>query len=295
MERARTPVVVGGAVAIAAVLLSSIGSKSPPSKQSLQSTGRPPAASEQVTSSSGESATSEALSRDDRGPWYALCQEFAGDREAPDAHRSTEQVEEVERTVKDEKSEHKFTVRKPVADDLGTCRGEFSDFRFLVATVPDPVASHLDIEFDRAIESLQRAAAFEGYSFERYWLPWRAQNAGGIYANASATALRSEERLRQEQPGLLIFRRLLKPVVPKSEDTAPGRPKALIQDSCYQGAENQDQRLLIFLVGETPTAGLNRTAFFKSLDYIDQLRLPSGASPSATQPRAPLCIPIAGP
>ena len=170
MERTRTSVMIGGAVAITAVLLSSIGSKSPSNKPPSSGAVNPPAVSEQASGSARQSETSEALSRDDRGPWYALCQEFAGEGEVAGAHHATEQVEEeVERTVKDERGEHKFAVHKHVADDLKDCSGNFSDFRFLIATVPDPVASHLSIEFDRALESLQRAAAVEGYSFERYW------------------------------------------------------------------------------------------------------------------------------
>jgi len=290
-------VVVGGAtVAVAAVLLSAVGTKNLSPKQSLQTTGRPAAVSEKTSGSSGESSTPDALSRDDRGPWYALCQEFVGDL-AADERYSTEQVEEVERTVKDEKGEHKFTVRKHAADNLAACSDGFSNFRFLVATVPDPVASHLDVEFDRAIESLQRAAAFEGYSFERYWLPWRSGNANGIATTGSATTLHTEERLRQEQPGLLIFRKLPKAAAPKFKETTEEEPKE-IRDPCFREAgpsrpPDEDQRLLIFLVGEIPTAGLNRAAFFKSLDYIDQLMLPpDGNSPSTTQP---LCVSIAGP
>jgi len=280
LERTRTPVVVGGVVAIAAVLLSSIGTKAPSSKQSSQNTVRPATASEQASGSKAESATSEALSRDDRGPWYALCQEFAGDRDASEGLSSTEEVEEVERMVKDDKGEQKYTVRKHVADDLTSCTGNFSDFKFLIATVPDPIASHLNIEFDRALESLQRAAALEGYSFERYWLPWHPGHAAGLVETGSSTMLRAEERLRQEQPGLLILRRQPAGQVEKPEQITAQLAVKSKKESPDQMAEqprqqeqpaNQERRLLIFVVAETPTAGLNRMAFLKSLHYVKQL------------------------
>jgi hypothetical protein len=202
--------------------------------------------------------TPEALSRDDRGPWFALCQEFASERTFA-TQPSTEQLEEVERSVVDGKGEHKYTVRKKLVDDLRLCGGNSVQFNFLIATVPDPIGSHLDIEFDRAVESLLRAAAVEGYSFERYWLPWRPGQVDTVSRSGPSSTPRADERQRQEQPGLLIFR---KPAGKK------GQP---------------DQRLLIFLVGETPSAGLNRPAFLKSLRYIDQLTYPENLSPSSGQ------------
>jgi hypothetical protein len=158
-------------------------------------------------------------------------------------HHSTDQLHEVERTITDDTGEHKFEVHKPLPDDLTTCVGN-ADLKFLIATVPDPIGSHLGLEFDRAIESLQRGAAARGFSFERYWLPWRPAEPVSVATTSEATARLDEERLRQEQPGLLIFRR---------------------------DSEDATTRLLVLLVGETPTAGLNKPAFFKSLRYIDQL------------------------
>ena len=263
MARDGTPIAIGGVVAIAALLLSPFGAKNPSSKQSSQNAVKPAGVSEQASRPSGGSQTSAALARDDRGPWYALCQEFAGDRAAAtDAQPSTEQLEEVERTVKDASAEHKYTVRKKTVDDIRTCTGDFNDFRFLIATVPDPIGSHLDIEFDRALESLQRAAAVEGYSFERYWLPWRPGQVDTVVGASSSNTPRAEERQRREQPGLLIFRK------PSTQPTQP------------------DQRLLVFLVGETPTAGLNRPAFLKSLRFIEQLTRPTNASAVGGQQQA---------
>jgi hypothetical protein len=275
-----TPIAIGGVVAIAALLFAPFGAKGPNSKRPSQSAVKPPAVSGQASPSSGGSATSETLSRDDRGPWYALCQEFAGDQASAHPQPSTEQLEEIERTVKDEKGEHKYTVRKKPADDIRTCVGNFADFRFLIATVSDPIGSHLDIEFDRALESLMRAATVEGYSFERYWLPWRPGQVDTVGGAGSSSTPRTEERQRREQPGLLIFRK------PSEHAAQP------------------DQRLLIFLVGETPTAGLNRPAFLKSLRYIDQLTIPLEAStvagqqhsvPSSAASQHTLTISIAGP
>ncbi len=246
MEGKATPVMFGGVLAIAALLLAPLGIKNPSPGRTGQGTGRIAA------STSGVGSGSEALSWDDRGPWYALCKEFASSPDTPAPSTApAEQIEETERIVRDDKGEHKYTVSKRNVGSLDKCvTGGFADFEFLIATVPDPVASHLDIEFDRSIESLQRAGSLWGYNFERYWLPWRREHAAA--ESSSSNVARSEQHWRQDQPGLLIFRK-----------------------AASQGA--QDQRLLIFLVGETPTAGLNRTAFANALKYIDQLTPPARA------------------
>ena len=261
MDWKDTPTAITGAIAVAALLFSSLGSKNS-AKQPSQSSGKAATVSEAEPHHSPSGGTTEALSRDDRGPWYAFCQEFSGDAGA--AGPVTEQLEELERVTQDQAAQHKFAVHQQPADSLKNCRTSSAALEFLVATLPDPIGSHLDIEFDRALESLLRAAAVRRYTFERYWLPWRPPQSATVSENTSQTAARSEERLRQEQPGLLIFRKLPDP---NSNDP-----------------QGRDQFLLIFLVGETPTAGLNRPAFLRSLRYIEELS-------SAKQPE----ISIAGP
>ncbi len=102
---------------------------------------------------------------------------------------------------------------------------------FLVATVADPQQTRLTLFFDRAIESIQRAAESAGYIFDSYWFPWRPtdkQPAG-------------EAQEFSDQPGALLFR------------SGSGR------------------FLMVFVVGESPVSGIRRLAFLNAIDYVTAL------------------------
>src|SRR5215831_7252525 len=116
--------------------------------------------------------------------------------------------------------------------------------RFLLATLPDPVDTHLAIDFDRGIESVQNAASTAGYSFDRYWIPWRENT----YAPTADPAIRekqeTERRERESNPGLLLFR----------------------------GADNRPD-LVVLLIGETPTAGINASQFMAAMKFIGERKV----------------------
>src|ERR1700722_13132717 len=44
--------------------------------------------------------------------------------------------------------------------------------KFVIASLPDPVHTHMALLFDRGIETIQRAAQASGYLFSRAWMPW---------------------------------------------------------------------------------------------------------------------------
>src|SRR5690242_8182602 len=46
----------------------------------------------------------------------------------------------------------------------------------LIATVPDPLGSGLDYQFDLVTGAIQAAAGAVGYSFATSWLPWGARD-----------------------------------------------------------------------------------------------------------------------
>jgi hypothetical protein len=100
----------------------------------------------------------------------------------------------------------------------------------VIATVPDPVHTHQAMVFDRTIDALLRAAAANGYTSSYYWLPWKHEPPGletAIQVDRDAEPGHDPERERQ--PGVLIVR--------KADE--PNHPK------------------YIFLVGESPTEGLD--------------------------------------
>ncbi len=44
--------------------------------------------------------------------------------------------------------------------------------RFVIATVPDPLRSHLSLFFDRSIDAIQQATQSAGYLFSHAGMPW---------------------------------------------------------------------------------------------------------------------------
>jgi hypothetical protein len=248
MESTGTSLALGGA-ALLAVLFS-------PLAQRPQPAGSPPASStvarrnhELPEATEQRAANATSLIEDDTGPWHALCREFTQihphhdlQEKGADGDRGVDE-EPFERTRRRRDYEEKLAVHEHPIRSLASCVPNGAHLRLLIATVPDPEASHLSLDFDRFTEAIQHAAVFHGYTFERYWLPW--QPGGGQATVAGGPMLSSAHAVKQDQPGLLIFR---------GTDKGSG-----------------DERLLVFLVGETPTSGLNEIVFLNTLRYIKQL------------------------
>jgi len=122
---------------------------------------------------------------------------------------------------------------------------------FLVATVPDPLHTHLGLFTDSSIQSIGRAASGDGWDFATQWLPW----SENVNPDEKDPLKRRDQsalvREREKQPGLLVFRR---------------------KESRSDGGKHVDPRVLfVFLVGETPTAGIDPEQFRLALEYTHAL------------------------
>jgi hypothetical protein len=163
--------------------------------------------------------------------------------------------------------------------------------QLVIAILPDPVHTHLALSFDRGVEALQQAAQMKGYAFERAILPWER-------TPPPASDLRAQEEASKEQaereafPGLLIFRPGEKsqdtlitradkgrrgPKSPKSAKKRTGatgsigasaRAKEAKPSSAVPGETVPTGPLFVFVVGETPTSGLNKKQFQNALTII---------------------------
>ena len=109
---------------------------------------------------------------------------------------------------------------------------------FLLATVPNPYSSPHRYVFDAYVESIQRAALPSGYVFDRYWFPWSEQHPPDGDTVEERRLQMDENRRLDEIPGVLVFRR-------------------------YEN--HQWYPLVVFLISETPTSGVNRTAFLNAV------------------------------
>lgn len=124
------------------------------------------------------------------------------------------------------------TVRRSIKDRPSACRGHVSIDQILIAVLPDPLDSHLDWAFDAALEAIRRGFERANYVPDRYWLPWRPT------VDSSAAGLEQAAALRATAPGVILFR---------TSDTL------------------SNSLALVYLVGETPTRGLQSVAFRAAL------------------------------
>ncbi len=114
----------------------------------------------------------------------------------------------------------------------------------LIATVPDPQRTNLGLQFDRSMEALVWAVGDVGYTLQSYWLPWNAEFGKTEIEAARSKAPAAETESGSTgitQPGFLLFR--------------GSRPK---------------QFFVVWLVGESPTYGMETEALLSAIENIQQ-------------------------
>ena len=131
----------------------------------------------------------------------------------------------------------------------------------LIATVPDPVQSTNRHRFDEYLDAIQRGVESEGYVIDGYRIPWGEGEPAKTTPDPSELTFRWEENDQSlkvstkttppptdsRQPGLIVFRRR-----PKSDKD----PRSL---------------LLVFLVPEVPTFGLDKGILWECLGLAKKL------------------------
>ncbi len=114
----------------------------------------------------------------------------------------------------------------------------------LIATLPDPIDSHMDWAFDSGIESIRRANEVTGFVTDRFWFPWPgADDAARLKANPAARPV------RDIYPGVMLFR-----------SSRPGN----------------DTLRVVLVVGEVPTYGIHVAQLDSALAERDRLLYGNG-------------------
>jgi hypothetical protein len=120
-----------------------------------------------------------------------------------------------------------------------------SGLQFLIATTPNPIETRLGLWFDREVESIQSAADSVGLRFQSAWIPWDADLLRDqTDLDQRQKQLQEKEKVERE-PGLLLFR------AEKHPSEAPH-----LQD------------LVVLLVPETPTGGIDTKVFCDAVDIV---------------------------
>jgi hypothetical protein len=128
---------------------------------------------------------------------------------------------------------------------------------FVIATVPDPIHTHLSLFFDRQIDAIAEAAQEYDYLFARASMPWvlKPPPESSDFKNRR---LQEDYTASKEQiPGLMIFH--------KTEPDSDQEP---------------EEFLFVFVVGESPTGGIQKQQFRTALRAIRDIR--EGTTPPQT-------------
>ena len=138
-----------------------------------------------------------AKSNTSDGPWQASCNYWAAVGTVDSSGQKAPSSADV--TIA-EKDGVKLQL-KSGGDQAGCGSGDWgipqsgadgAEISTIIATVPDPIHSHLALDFDRTIDAILLAAADNHYLSSYYWLPWRSQ----IGARRRAETLRRTQARR---------------------------------------------------------------------------------------------------
>src|SRR5713226_1585961 len=122
-----------------------------------------------------------------------------------------------------------------------------SHLKFVIALLPDPVHTHLPVLFDQFAVAIQEGAQDEKYDFDSSWLPWDEEESPyALLADQKASNL--ERKLQEDQPGIILFRK-----------------QGALSRSYLEG-------LVVFVVGEEATQGIQSEQFRNALGWIAALK-----------------------
>jgi hypothetical protein len=138
----------------------------------------------------------------------------------------------------------------------------------VIATVPDPIHSHLAMDFDRTVDTLLLAASDNSYLGSYYWLPWRrrapspSKSDSGKSGGESSAEQEERDKVREQQPGLIILR------------YGPDARRWEKEDGYKERAKRAAYHRIIylFLVAETPALGVNGLQLQNAFRYEQMLR-----------------------
>jgi hypothetical protein len=153
------------------------------------------------------------------------------------------------------------TGQKPDREMACTSNGVTTSqykLEFMIATLPDPLDSRLNYMFDRNLDAIQRAIESADFVLDRFDFPWREDKSrAGDKGDPAGDQKREAEPVHRLKPGVILYR----------------SRKLGIKSRCPLEIEPRypGRLLVLFIVGETPTAGVHKEALKNALDQIKLL------------------------
>jgi hypothetical protein len=240
-----------GALLAAALLLRPLGSGTPQQAESPKG-------------GTGE-AVPAAPREAQEGPWIASCSYWAPARRLED--QRAKKPAEVHATLDTKNGEVNLQAHLKESGNTESPCGDKPQTRWgfptqggpinvtaIIATVPDPVHSHLAMTFDRTVDAILQAASDNDYVSSDYWLPWKPRGGTLTVAESPAGAEPGHDPERERQPGLMILKH-----VPRE-----GAPTG--------SSESFYKVIYLFLVAETPTQGVDGWQLQNAFAYEAELK-----------------------
>lgn len=130
------------------------------------------------------------------------------------------------------------------------------DLTAIIVTVPDPVHTHLAMEFDRTVTAILQAASDSGFVSSYYWLPWRIRLDLLRGVGSPGELERGHDAEREREPGLIVLKHV---------------PTINIRIKNPSSLNRFDKAIYLFLVAETPTKGVDGYQLQRAFAYESQL------------------------
>src|SRR5215813_10401538 len=135
------------------------------------------------------------------------------------------------------------------------------ELNFIIATVPDPIDSNLGYILDSHLAAIQRATEGADYLLDRFHLPWSERS--------------DQEKDRNIEVADHILERLRQPRLSRKESQSPRddqEPAVVLfrGEDRVRGEDRESGRrlLILLLVGETPTTGIQKAALNNALQQV---------------------------
>jgi hypothetical protein len=139
----------------------------------------------------------------------------------------------------------------------------FDQISFIIATLPNPDNPSLRYEFDRNSDTIQLALSHENYFLAKSYLPWAERPGLPASKDKPTDDSNGSAPAHSGRPGVMLFRRAED--ANRSDD--PTRP-----DNPNDDIPARDSLMVVFVVGETPTTGVDGSALRNALNQIAWLR-----------------------
>jgi hypothetical protein len=158
------------------------------------------------------------------------------------------------------------SLPKPIADGVPP-----DAIELMIAIEPDPVHTHMALFFDRDMDALEDALQASCYQYQSNWLPWSPPSSAP--SSDEHFAAQEEQRLflqgRESYPGVILFRS--NTCSSPSPATSKEKTRSPSSGGGDQSAGPSQKPLAVFLVGNSPTAGIDHTQFEGALHEIATL------------------------